>query len=130
MPHCIVEYSANLEPTGQIGALLEKLAGHFRTAPEVFPLGGLRVRAIPVTQYLIADGDPEHAYVNVTCRIGAGRPADFRKAFFAAAFDIVAEHFRRESARRGLGITFYVDVADPDGSWKTNSIHAHMRKPR
>ncbi|MDS9469898.1 5-carboxymethyl-2-hydroxymuconate isomerase [Paracoccus sp. MBLB3053] len=128
MPHCIVEYSSNLEPTGRIGALLEKIAAHFRTAPEVFPTGGVRVRAIPVSHYVIADGNPEHAYVNVTCRIGAGRPADFRKAFFTQAFEIVTEHFAEETARRGLGITFYVDQADPEGSWKTNSIHAHMAK--
>jgi len=126
MPHCIVEYSANLEAEGAIGALLEKLAAHFRTAPDVFPTGGVRVRAWPVTQYVIADGNPEHGFVNVVCRIGAGRPAGIRKAFFSAGFEIVTAHFSELSARRGIGITFYVDQADPEGSWKTNSIHAFM----
>ncbi|RWR10997.1 5-carboxymethyl-2-hydroxymuconate isomerase [Paenirhodobacter populi] len=128
MPHCIVEYSSNLESSGRIGELLEKIAAHFRTAPDVFPTGGVRVRAWPVSQYVIADGNPEHAYVNITCRIGAGRPAEVRKAFFSEAYEIVVAHFREESARRGLGITFYVDQADPEGSWKTNSIHQHMNK--
>ncbi|WP_330629361.1 hypothetical protein [Thioclava sp. FTW29] len=128
MPHCIIEYSSNLEESGQIDALLHKIAAHFRTAPEVFPTGGVRVRAWPVTRYVIADGNPEHAFVNVMCRIGAGRPADIRKAFFSKAYEIVVAHFEAESARRGLGITFYVDQADPEGSWKTNSIHAHMAK--
>lgn len=128
MPHCIVEYSTNLDGTGRIDALLEKLAAHFRTAPDIFPTGGVRVRAWPVARYVIADGNPEHAFVNVVCRIGAGRPADVRGAFFSQAYKIVVEHLREESERRGVGITFYVDEADPEGSWKTNSIHAHMER--
>lgn len=128
MPHCIVEYSTNLEDSGRIDDLLNKIAAHFRTAPDVFPLGGVRVRAWPVSRYVIADGNPEYAFVNVVCRIGAGRPAAIRKAFFSEAYELVVDHFRAESARRGLGITFYVDEADPDGSWKTNSIHHHMAK--
>ncbi|QYZ69576.1 5-carboxymethyl-2-hydroxymuconate Delta-isomerase [Neotabrizicola shimadae] len=128
MPHCIVEYSDNLEAEGRIGELLQKIAAQFRSAPEVFPTGGVRIRAWPVHQYVIADGNPEHAFVNVICRIGAGRPLDVRKSFFGATYDIVVQHFAAISNRRGLGITFYVDEADPDGSWKTNSIHAHMKK--
>lgn len=127
MPHCIVEYSANLEAEGEIDRLLEAIAGHFRTAPDVFPLGGIRVRAWPVHRYVIADGNPAHGFVNVICRIGAGRDADFRSAFFERAFEIVKAHFEHLSSQRGIGITFYVDIADPHGSWKTNSIHRHMQ---
>jgi 5-carboxymethyl-2-hydroxymuconate isomerase len=126
MPHCIVEYSANLHPEGRIDALLAAIAAHFRTAPEVFPEAGVRVRAWPVQHHVIADGNPDHGFVNVTCRIGAGRDRDFLAAFFGTAFGIVTDHFADLSARRGIGITFYVDVADPGLSWKTNSIRAFM----
>jgi 5-carboxymethyl-2-hydroxymuconate isomerase len=129
MPHCIVEYSANLRPEGRIDILLAAIAAHFRTAPEVFPEAGVRVRAWPVQDYLIADGQPGHAFVNVTCRIGAGRDRAFLAAFFGTAFAIVKDHFAELSTRRGIGITFYVDVADPDLSWKTNSVRAFMAAP-
>jgi len=128
LPHCIVEYSDNLEAEGRIDALLHKIAAQFRSAPDVFPTGGVRVRALPVQRYVIADGNPEHAFVNVTCRIGAGRPAEVRKAFFGATYALVVDHFAEISAKRGLGITFYVDQADPEGAWKTNSIHDHLPK--
>lgn len=126
MPHCIVEYSVNLEQDGEIDLLLHKLADHFRTEPTVFPTGGVRIRAVPVHHYVIADGNPDHGFVNVQCRIGAGRPAGVRKAFFSKGFEIVKDHFAALSKQRGIGITFYVDQADPEGSWKTNSIHNFM----
>ena len=126
MPHCIIEYSDNLAASGDFSGLMRKLADHFRTESQVFPTAGVRIRAIPVSDYLIADGKPDHAYVNVTCRIGAGRPLDLRKAFFGAAFGIVQDHFAALSQQRGIGITFYVDQADPDGAWKTNSIRNFM----
>jgi 5-carboxymethyl-2-hydroxymuconate isomerase len=128
VPHCIVEYSDNLEPDSRIRELLDKIAAQFRSAPDVFPVGGVRIRALPVHDYVIADGNPDHAFVNVVCRIGAGRPLDVRRAFFGATYELVVAHFAAISAQRGLGITFYVDEADPEGSWKTNSIHAHMKK--
>jgi 5-carboxymethyl-2-hydroxymuconate isomerase len=128
VPHCIVEYSDNIEDEGGIPELLQKIAAKFRTGRHHFPEGGVRVRAWPVHEYVIADGDPRHAFVNVTVRIGAGRPPDFLRAFFDETFDIVVDHFRIVSERRGLGITMYLEIADPEGSWKTNSIHAHMKK--
>lgn len=126
MPHCIVEYSTNLEAQGDIAGLLAKLAAHFRTAPEVFPTAGVRVRAWPVSQYVIADGNPDHGFVNVQCRIGAGRSLEVRQSFFSAASALVTDHFADLSRQRGIGITFYVDQADPEGSWKTNSIRSFM----
>ncbi|HEY0275794.1 MAG TPA: hypothetical protein VGC31_06960 [Paenirhodobacter sp.] len=126
MPHCIIEYSDNLEAEGRFDDLMQKIAVHFRSESAAFPEAGVRIRTLPVHQYLIADGNPDHAFVNVTCRIGAGRPLELRKAFFGKAYEIVVAHFAEVSARRGLGITFYVDQADPDGSWKTNSIRKFM----
>lgn len=126
MPHCIIEFSSNLDPVADIDGLMQKLAAHFRTAPEVFPTAGVRIRAIPVDRYLIADGNPDHGFVNVTCRIGAGRALDIRKTFFGAAYQIVKDHLHDLSQTRGIGLTFYVDQADPDGAWKTNSIRSFM----
>lgn len=126
--HEVFGICLNLDPSGRIDELLEKIAAHFRTAADIFPPVGVGVRAWPVSRYVIADGNPKHTFVNVICRIGAGRAPEVWQAFFAEAYDIVVEHFREESGRRGLGITFYVDEANPEGSWKTNSIGAYMAR--
>ena len=46
MPHCIVEYTDNLGPEAAIPALLQKLAAAFRDSDGMFPVGGIRVRAM------------------------------------------------------------------------------------
>src|SRR5208283_1627771 len=73
MPHCIVEYTDNLGKEAAIPALLEKIAAKFRDSNGVFPTGGIRVRAIRLAEYVIADGKGDDAFVNVTAKIGPGR---------------------------------------------------------
>jgi 5-carboxymethyl-2-hydroxymuconate isomerase len=129
MPHCIVEYSANLAEEARIPVLLQTLADHYRSAPDVFPLAGIRVRALPVTDVVIADGNPEHGFVNVTWKIGAGRDEAFLKDFFARAFDLVQTHLAPLSRSRGIGLTQYVEIAPPAWSWKSNSIRNFLGNP-
>jgi 5-carboxymethyl-2-hydroxymuconate isomerase len=121
VPHCIVEYTDNLVADGRMPALLELLADKFRCQSEVFPVAGLRVRAIRLSEYVLTDGSGEDAFVNITVKIGAGRPLDFRKKFFREMFDIARAHFAGLFASRKLALSLYVEVADPDGSFKTNS---------
>lgn len=77
MPHIVIEYSANLEDEVRPMRLVEALhAAALETG--VFPLAGLRTRAARREHYLVADGDPENAFVAVSVRIGEGatlRPA-------------------------------------------------------
>lgn len=128
MPHAIVEYSANIGTEANIPGLLDKIIGKYRTEPAVFPLAGLRVRALPVHDYRIADGQHDHGFVNVTCKIGAGRDRAFLRDFFGGMYEVVADHLRDLSQRRGIGLTFYVEIADADLSWKSNSIASHLNR--
>ena len=127
MPHCIVEYTDNLASDGDIPKLLQELAGKFRSRGDVFPVGGLRIRAIRLTEFVLADGLGDDAFVNVTVKIGPGRPLEFRKQFFAEMFEIVQEHFAELFARRPLALSLYVEEADKDGSFKANSIHRRLK---
>lgn len=121
MPHCIVEYTDNLVDKGRIPALLQVLAEKFRSRSEVFPVSGLRIRAIRLSEYVLTDGGGEDAFVNITVKIGAGRPLEFRKQFFGEMFDLSRQHFAELLVTRKLALSLYVEVADPDGSHKTNS---------
>lgn len=129
MPHCIVEYTDNLGGEADIPGLLRKLAARLCDSGGVFPKGGVRVRAIRLTEYVIADGMEDDAFVNLTVKLGPGRPDDFKKQFFGGLFGIVEDHFAALFARRYLALSLYVEEADEAGSFKKNNIHARFRTP-
>ena len=83
MAHAIVEWTDNLEADGfEIRPVLELIARAMREADGVFPWGGIRVRGIRLTDYVIADGLGDDAFINVTVKMGPGRSAEFKTAFF------------------------------------------------
>ncbi|HEY4295018.1 MAG TPA: 5-carboxymethyl-2-hydroxymuconate isomerase, partial [Paraburkholderia sp.] len=77
MPHLTLEYSANLANAQSMGQLCSALAQCLDAQREneqrVYPLGGIRVRALRCEQYCIADGDPDAAFLHANLKIGAGR---------------------------------------------------------
>lgn len=127
MAHVIVEWTDNLEGEADIRGLLEMIAATLRDADGVFPWGGIRVRAIKLGDYVVADGKADDAFVNITVKMGAGRSAEFKQRFFAALFDEVKAHFADIFARRYLALSLYVEEADEGGSFKHNNIHTRFR---
>lgn len=125
MAHATVEWTANLEGELDVPALLTLIADRMRRhADGVFPVGGIRVRALRLTDYVIADGtDPRDAFINIDVKMGAGRPAAFRKAFFDALFAAVREQLGDLFERRPLALSLYVEEAE---GWKHNSIHKRL----
>ena len=55
MPHFTIEYSANLDGRVDMGAVVE-LVRKEAVATGIFPLGGIRVRAVKCEHYAIANG--------------------------------------------------------------------------
>jgi len=125
MAHVTVEWTDNLEGEFSLPALLRLIADDMRQrAQGVFPIGGIRVRAIRLTDYVIADGsDPRDAFINIDVKMGAGRPAEFRKAFFNALFDRIKAQLGDLFERRPLALSLYVEEAE---GWKHNSIHKRL----
>ncbi|KQX19132.1 MULTISPECIES: 5-carboxymethyl-2-hydroxymuconate Delta-isomerase [unclassified Sphingomonas] len=128
MAHAVVEWSDNLEGEADIGALLRLIAQAMRDADGVFPWGGIRVRGIKLTDYVIADDSGQDAFVNITIKIGAGRPAEFKRAFFGSLFERIKGHFAPLFERRYLALSMYVEEADEADSFKHNNIHARFKK--
>ena len=127
MPHIIVEYTDNLGPEADMAGLLKKLAAKMCASDGVFPIGAVRVRAIRLSEYVIADGEDNYAFVNITAKIGAGRPAEFKKRFFGELFDLIKAHFEKIFAERYLALSLYVEEADETGSYKHNNIHQKFK---
>ena len=128
MPHAIVEWTDNLERDGfQIRGLLQLINAEMRAAGDAFPIGGIRVRAIKLTDYVVADGEDDYAFVNITFKIGKGRSDDFKKEFFAALFEKVKAYFAEITARRYLALSLYFEELESP-NWKQNNIHAKFKK--
>ena len=78
MPHFTLEYSANLDARVDMGTVVEVVR---KTAVEtgIFPLGGIRVRAVRCEHFAIADGSPELGFLAMVLRLGEGRDLATRK---------------------------------------------------
>lgn len=127
MAHVTIEWTANLEGEFDLRALMELIAQDMRErADGVFPVGGIRVRAYRVDDYVIADNaGPEDAFVNLDVKMGAGRTAEFRKRYFDALFERVSAFFGDLFERRPLALSMYVEEAE---GWKKNTIHQRLKK--
>lgn len=125
MPHFIVEYSANIESSVDMARLCERIRA---TAANIdtFPMPGIRVRAIKVDHYAIADGNPDHAYIDVSVRLRGGRTMDVRKAATQTLFDAVKAFLEPTLVERSLALSFEMRDIDPDLSPKCGSIREHL----
>jgi 5-carboxymethyl-2-hydroxymuconate isomerase len=127
MPHIIVEYTDNLVSDGDIQGLLRKLAAKMVESDGVFPIGGVRVRATRLSEYVIADGKGDYGFVNTTAKIGAGRPLPFKQKFFGEMFDIIKQHFHVLMSQRLIALSLYVEEIDEKGAFRQNNIHLRFK---
>lgn len=127
MAHATVEWTANLEGAFDRPALLRLIADEMRLrADGVFPVGGIRVRAVRLDEYVIADGaDPADAFINIDVKMGAGRSAEFRKRFFDQLFAAVRGQLGDLFEQRPLALSLYVEEAE---GWKHNTIHRRLER--
>jgi len=126
VPHFIMEYSANLDDDLDIPALFEKL-NETAIATGVFPIGGIRTRAIRCEHYRIADGDPENAFIFFTAKVGAGRDIEVLKAACDKIFATIAEFLQPIYDRRYLSIGFEMGEIHPVLTYKQNNIHEKFK---
>ncbi|SOE94311.1 5-carboxymethyl-2-hydroxymuconate isomerase [Burkholderia sp. D7] len=131
MPHLTLEYSANLADEERIGELCNKLAGRLDAQRDgeqrVFPLGGIRVRALRCQHYCVADGRPDAAFLHANLKIGAGRSPEIRQATGDTLFALIKEHFADEFATRGLALSMEINEFSEAGTWKHNNLHARLK---
>ncbi len=127
MAHVTVEYTGNLAAEFDLHGLLSMIAAHMREeASGVFPVGGIRVRAYRLDDYVIADGAClDDGFINVEVKMGAGRDPSFRQAYFNALFGRIRELLEPVFSRRPLALSMYVSEVE---GWKHNSIHHRLEK--
>ncbi len=121
MPHFSFEYSANIEQEVDI-SLLCNLLRQEGLKTGIFPLAGIRVRAICCHHYSIADGSPDHAFIDISVRLRGGRSIEARKKATAEIFAAVEAHLESVLTSRPLALSFEMRNIDPELSPKQNSI--------
>ena len=106
MAHFIYEYSANL-PADQLdmSGLMAKMHKAADTSG-VFPLAGLRSRAIRCEEFRVGDGNPDNGFVNLSIKVGRGRDLDTRMDIGQTLFDILIDHLQPLFDSRGLAVSF------------------------
>lgn len=129
MPHITVEYTANLRADADIPGLLARINGVLIAQGGMFPVGGIRSRAIELADFRVADGAADDAFVHVTVKIGAGRDQVAKKRAFDALFEAIKDHFAGVYAKRYLALSMEIAEFSEAGTYKHNNIHARFRKP-
>ena len=102
MPHLTLEYSDNIEVDVQ--PLLARLHEEV-VATGAINLKGIKSRAIKHTQYRIANGDPDYAFVHVGLLIREGRPIEVQKEATQRVMKVLKETFGHLFEKRKLSLT-------------------------
>jgi 5-carboxymethyl-2-hydroxymuconate isomerase len=126
MPHFTIEYSANLDSRLDIGAVCEVVR---KAAVEtgIFPLGGIRVRAVRCEHYAIADARQDYGFLDMVLRIGEGRDLPTRKKAGEHVFNALSRHLDPVFAASKFALSFDMQINDKDTSWKRNNIHDALK---
>jgi 5-carboxymethyl-2-hydroxymuconate isomerase len=126
MPHFTIEYSANLDQRLDMTEVVEVVR---RAAIEtgIFPLGGIRVRAIRCEDYAIADGNPDLGFLDMVLRLGEGRDLATRKKAGEHIFKVLSAHLDPVFAQSKFALSFDMQINDKETSWKRNNIHEALK---
>jgi 5-carboxymethyl-2-hydroxymuconate isomerase len=122
MPHFTLEYSGNLDARVDMGKAVEVVR---KAAVEtgIFPLGGIRVRAIRCEHYAIADGSTDLGFLAMVLRLGEGRDLATRKKAGEHIFKALSAHLDPVFAHSKFALSFDMQINDKETSWKRNNIH-------
>ena len=126
MPHFTIEYSANLDARIDMAKVVEVVR---KAAVEtgMFPLGGIRVRAVRCEHYAIADGNAQFGFLDMVLRLGEGRDLAARQKAGEHIFKALSAFLDPVFAATKFALSFDMQINDKDTSWKRNNIHDALK---
>lgn len=125
MPHIQIDYSPNLEDRLDMAGLCRVLRdAAARTG--ILPLAGIRVRATACTHVVIADGNPDHAFLDISLRLRGGRSAEDKARATAEIFTAAETFCAQVLATSSFMLSFEMRDIDPVLSPKTSSIRRYL----
>jgi 5-carboxymethyl-2-hydroxymuconate isomerase len=125
MPHLAIQHS-QIFAAQRMQALCDDLLSVL-VSTKLYPLGGIRVRALPCPSAAIADRHPHNAFADMVFRIATGRSEADKKKTGSLLMKAAEAHFATELASPHFALSLEIVEIDPAFSWKTNSIHARLK---
>ncbi|ASJ73355.1 5-carboxymethyl-2-hydroxymuconate Delta-isomerase [Granulosicoccus antarcticus] len=125
MPHFQIDYSGNLEAVVDIGGLCEHIRAQAAKI-DTFPLAGIRVRAIRVDHYAIADGNDKHGFVDISIRMRGGRVASVKQDAAQRVFEAARVYLESAMQTQSIALSLELRDIDPDLSPKIGTIREHL----
>jgi 5-carboxymethyl-2-hydroxymuconate isomerase len=126
VPHFTLEYSANLDDCVDMAEVVE-IVRKAAVETGIFPLGGIRVRAVRCEHYAIADGRSEFGFLDMVLRLGEGRNLAARKKAGDHIFKALSGHLDPVFADSKFALSFDMQINDKETSWKRNNIHEALK---
>lgn len=123
MPHFYAECTDNIRDEAALPMLFAKI-NEALAGTGIFPLAGIRSRAIWLDTWQMADGKQDYAFVHMTLKIGAGRSLEDRQKTGEILFSLIKVHFADLMAKRYLALSFTMEELDPVLNYKQNNVHA------
>ena len=126
MPHLQIDYSANLDEVVDMEALCETIRASAAKI-ETFPVAGIRVRAVRVDHYAIADGNPKHGFIDISVRMREGRPMDVKQDAIQRIFDAAKEYLMPAMSSHSIALSAELRDINAELSPKYGTIRDHMK---
>lgn len=128
MPHLHIDYSPNLEKRLDLPGLCRALRDA-AVETGVLPAAGVRVRATACDHVVIADGNPEHAYLDLSVRLRGGRSLADRRRATTHIFAALERYCADVMSTTSLALSMEMRDIDPELSPKAGSIRDHLPDP-
>lgn len=125
MPHFQIDYSGNLETVVDIGDLCEHIRAQAAMI-DAFPLAGIRVRAIRVDHYAMADGNDKHGFVDISVRMRGGRTPSVKQDAMQKLFEAARTYLGEAMQTNSIALSLEMRDIDPDLSLKTGTTRGHL----
>ncbi len=125
MPHFHIDYSGNLEEVVEMADLCEVIRKEAATIA-TFPLAGIRVRATRVDHYAIADGNPKHAFVDISVRLREGRTDDEKHEALQRIFNAARAFLAPAMVNSSIALSAEMRDINAAFSPKIGTIRDHL----
>jgi 5-carboxymethyl-2-hydroxymuconate isomerase len=128
MPHFVVEYTDNIKSDVDIRAMLVKANQILIAQKGVFPIGGIRSRAVELTDYVMSDDEEDYAFVHAKLTVGSGRTQEQVDTTCRALFEMMSEHLSEQFDTRYIALSMEFAEFSEAGTYKKNNVHARFKK--
>lgn len=126
MPQITIEYSINAERSTDMPGLAQVVHVAARDSG-LFQKGyGIRTRLAPRSVYVIADGDPQNAFIAIRLRIAEGRSEADRQRLAEEVFAATCTHLRDAMETTPLALSLEVQEIRSLGAMNANNLKQRL----